>query len=74
MDRHLFVCSVFSANIPREMAVRGYLTVVVTQASSRTKANEVVWDDNFTEGFVKGEIDAMINKSQLALTVSLLCS
>jgi len=27
-----------------EMAVRGYLTIVVTQASSRTKANDVVWD------------------------------
>lgn len=36
------------------MAVRGYLSVTVSQASSRTKANEVVWDDNFREGFVKG--------------------
>lgn len=36
------------------MAVRGYLTVLVTQASSRTKANEVVWEDSFREGFVKG--------------------
>ena len=36
------------------MAVRGYLTVLITQASSRTKANEVVWEDSFKEGFVKG--------------------
>ena len=39
------------------MAVRGHLTVVVTQASSRTKANEVVWEDHFNEGFVKGKIE-----------------
>lgn len=38
------------------MAVRGYLTVTVTQASSRTKANEVVWEDAFNEGFVKVEV------------------
>lgn len=38
-----------------EMAVRGYLTIVVTQASSRTKANDVVWDSTFAEGFVKGK-------------------
>ena len=37
-----------------KMAVRGYLTVTVSQASSRTKSNEVVWDDSFQEGFVKG--------------------
>ncbi|DBA99045.1 TPA: hypothetical protein ACH3X1_014186 [Trebouxia sp. C0004] len=36
------------------MAVRGYLTIVVTQASSRTKANDVVWESSFAEGFVKG--------------------
>jgi len=38
-----------------DMAVRGYLTIVVTQASSRTKANDVVWDSTFAEGFVKGK-------------------
>lgn len=38
------------------MAVRGYLTIVVTQASSRTKANDVVWDSAFAEGFVKVEV------------------
>ncbi|KAA6428308.1 MAG: A kinase anchor 9, partial [Trebouxia sp. A1-2] len=39
-----------------DMAVRGYLTIVVTQASSRTKANDVVWDSTFAEGFVKVEV------------------
>ncbi|KAL3132456.1 hypothetical protein ABBQ32_009009 [Trebouxia sp. C0010 RCD-2024] len=38
------------------MAVRGYLTVLITQASSRTKANEVVWEDSFKDGFVKIEV------------------
>lgn len=28
--------------------------MLITQASSRTKANEVVWEDSFKEGFVKG--------------------
>ena len=36
------------------MAVRGYLTVLVTQASNRTKTNDEVWDESFKEGFVKG--------------------
>ena len=43
------------------MAVRGYLTVLVTQASSRTKANEVVWEDTFREGFVKGTVHLLLS-------------
>ena len=56
----------FAAHLVSElnMAVRGYLTVLITQASSRTKLNEVVWEDSFKEGFVKGTIDVFLQSLQ----------
>lgn len=36
--------------------VRGYLTVTVVEASGKTKEDEIVWEDHFQEGFVKGTI------------------
>lgn len=35
--------------------VRGYLTVTVAEASGVSKEDEIVWEDHFREGFVKGE-------------------
>ena len=36
--------------------VRGYLTVTVVEASGKTKEDDIVWEDHFREGFVKGTI------------------
>ena len=58
-----------------DMAVRGYLTIVVTQASSRTKANDVVWDSTFAEGFVKGKkVTMQLCKMTRGSFMPLLCS
>lgn len=37
-------------------AVRGYLTVTVAEASGVSKDDNIVWEDHFQEGFVKGKI------------------
>ena len=36
--------------------VRGYLTVTVVEALGKSKEDEIVWEDHFQEGFVKGTI------------------
>ena len=35
--------------------IRGYLTVSVAEASGKNKEDDIVWDGNFVEGFVKGQ-------------------
>lgn len=36
--------------------IRGYLTVSVAEASGKNKEDDIVWDGNFVEGFVKVEV------------------
>ena len=39
--------------------IRGYLTVSVAEASGKNKEDDIVWDGNFVEGFVKGQSSSM---------------
>ena len=53
--------------------VRGYLTVTVVEASGKTKEDEIVWEDHFQEGFVKGTIrDAL--QLQMTTVSGIVCS
>lgn len=38
-----------------EHKVRGHLIINVMEASGKNKQDDIVWDPNFLEGFVKGE-------------------
>ena len=40
--------------------IRGYLTVSVAEASGKNKEDDIVWDGNFVEGFVKGPSSSML--------------
>lgn len=35
--------------------VKGHLIITVAEASGKNKDDQLVWDPNFVEGFVKGE-------------------
>ena len=37
------------------LKVKGHLIITVAEASGKNKDDQLVWDPNFVEGFVKGE-------------------
>ncbi len=38
--------------------VKGHLIITVAEASGKNKDDQLVWDPNFVEGFVKSESEA----------------
>lgn len=40
--------------------VKGHFIINVAEASGKNKEDQLVWDPNFVEGFVKGMIDGLL--------------
>ena len=45
--------------------VKGHLIITVAEASGKNKDDQLVWDPNFVEGFVKGALKTLSEKALL---------
>ena len=43
--------------------VKGHLIITVAEASGKNKDDQLVWDPNFVEGFVKGALKRLVENA-----------